>query len=78
MPVYAQDDLGLGYCLRCLERYKAGTQKARPNFAITSGPVPVSGPGGQMIAVVAVPVCYDEVTGGQAQGQGLIIAGSLS
>jgi hypothetical protein len=69
-------DETLGYCLLCLQAYKAGTT-TKPEYAITSSPVLVPVPGGAI--PVPVPACYDHALGGSKQGPSLIVAaGGLS
>lgn len=69
-------DSTLGYCLLCLQAYKAG-QLTGPAYAITTGPVLVPVPGGAI--PVPVPQCYAHALGGDKRGPALIVAGgSLS
>lgn len=65
-------DSVLGYCLLCLQAYKAG-QMSRPELAITTGPVLVPVPGGAI--PVPVPQCYGHALGGDKRGPTLIVAG---
>jgi hypothetical protein len=57
-------DMGLGLCLQCLGAVIAGEKDAGPpRFGITLAPMPqqIPTPNGVMVAMVAVPACYEHL-----------------
>jgi hypothetical protein len=65
-------DMGLGLCLQCLGEIIAGDKDAGPpRFGITLAPMPqtIPAPGGVVVAVVAVPACWEHLSGAAAPQQ---------
>jgi hypothetical protein len=80
--VVPSGDMGLGLCLQCLGELLAGDEKAGPpRFAITLAPMPqqIPTPQGVIVALVAVPACWDHLAGAaepKEQKRPLLVAGS--
>jgi hypothetical protein len=71
-------DLGLGYCYRCVQYLTVQDVNGRatryvPRFALTTAPWPMP----ELGVVIALPVCYDCLTGrgeAGAPGSGIVTA----
>lgn len=69
-PVVPAGDMGIGLCLACLGEIIAnGDQAPPPRFGITFAPMPqtLMTPAGPIMAVVAVPACWEHLRGASGQ-----------
>ena len=78
IPIY--EDCGIGFCVRCLAEYKAGTRQSMPNWAITlvGAPGPVLDPLGNAagMVTVAVPACWDHLGATSKTSGRLVVPGA--